>query len=64
MVVILGAVEMLGLVKCRRIACMLERESVKIPSQECSSNVYRAVWIAASSARMIVLVSSHPVASM
>ena len=43
---------------------MLERESVKIPSQECSSNVARAVCIATSSARMMVLVSSHPVASM
>ena len=43
---------------------MLERESVKIPSQECSSNVARAVWIATSSARMMVSVSSHHVASM
>ena len=43
---------------------MLERESVKIPSQECSSNVARAVCIATSSARMTVLVASHHVASM
>ncbi len=43
---------------------MLERESVKIPSQECPSNVARAGSIATSSARMMVLVSSHPVASM
>jgi hypothetical protein len=43
---------------------MLERESVKIPIQGCSSNVARAVCIATSSARMMVLVSSHLVASM
>ena len=43
---------------------MLDRESVKIPNQACSANVARAVCIATSSARIMVLVSSQPVASM
>ena len=43
---------------------MLDRESVKIPNQACSANVARAVCIATSSARIMVLVSSQPAASM
>ncbi len=43
---------------------MLEWESMKIPIQAWSSKVARAVCIATSSARMMVLVSSNPVASM
>jgi len=37
---------------------------MKTPSQEWSSNLVRVVWIATSSARMMVRVSSLPAASM
>ncbi len=43
---------------------MLERESVKIHNHGWSSNLVRAVCMATSSARMMVLVSSHPAESI
>ncbi len=48
----------------RERACRLERESVKIPTHSCVANLSRAVYMATSSARMIVGVSSVPLASM
>jgi len=46
------------------MAYRLERESMKMPNHELSSNLLRDVWMATSSARMMVRVSSQPVASM
>ncbi len=46
------------------MACRLERESVKIPTHSCVANLSSAIWMAISSALMIVRVSSVLLASM
>ena len=46
------------------MACRLDRESVKIPTHSCMENLSRAAYIATSSARMVVRVSSVPPTSI